>query len=63
MNGRAFLVFRMLMEFAIGFVSVTVAIGVRVASRIWLDIVCRLLLAIVAIIRDANQVRKDSSAY
>jgi hypothetical protein len=55
----------MLVEFAVGIICVIVAVGVHISSNMWLDIVCRLLLAIVAIpiFRDAITVRRDSLVY
>jgi hypothetical protein len=65
MNSRPFLIFRMLIEFAIAFFLVIVAIRVRVSNSMWLDIIVRLFLAIVAIpiFQDANALRKDYLAY
>ena len=50
MNSRRFLRFRMLIEFITGLIFVIVAVAVRIFSHIWLDIPCRLLLAILALV-------------
>lgn len=67
MNSRIFLRFRMLIELVTGFVFVIVAVDVdqiRISSYIWLDIPCRLLLAILAfgIFSDALRVHRDAGA-
>jgi hypothetical protein len=52
MNSRGFLRFRMLIELAIciGFVIAAVDVGwIHISSYVWLDVPCRLLLAISAI--------------
>jgi hypothetical protein len=65
MNSRPFLIFRMLIEFAISLVLVIVAVGVHVSSHMWVDLPCRLLLAVISIpiFRDAIEVRRDSLVY
>jgi hypothetical protein len=52
MNSRGFLRFRILIELAIciGFVTAAVDVGwIHISHHVWLDIPCRLLLAISAI--------------
>jgi hypothetical protein len=65
MNSRPFLIFRMLIEFAVGLICVVTAITVHISSNMWLDIACRLLLAVISIpiFRDAISVRRDSLVY
>jgi hypothetical protein len=68
MNSRGFLIFRMLIEFIIALILVIAAVDVgriHISSHIWLDIPCRLLLAILAIpiFAHANTLRRDSLAY
>jgi hypothetical protein len=65
MNSRPFLIFRMLIEFAISLGCVATAIGVHISRHMWVDIVCRLLLAVIAIpiFTDAMTVRRDSLVY
>jgi hypothetical protein len=65
MNSRPFLIFRMLIEFAIGLALVIVAVGVHVSTHMWVDLPCRLLLAILSIpiFGDAIDVRRDSLVY
>jgi hypothetical protein len=40
----------MLIEFITGLIFVSVAVAVRIFNHIWLDIPCRLLLAILALV-------------
>jgi hypothetical protein len=65
MNSRPFLIFRMLIEFAIGLGLVGAAVGVHISSHMWVDLPCRLLLAVLSIpiLRDAIEVRRDSLVY
>jgi hypothetical protein len=65
MNSRPFLIFRMLIEFAIGLGLVIVAVGVHISSHMWVDLPCRMLLAVLSIpiFRDAIEVRRDSLVY
>jgi hypothetical protein len=53
MNNRRFLRFRMLVEFITALIFVIAAVDidrVRISNHIWLDIPCRLLLAILALV-------------
>jgi hypothetical protein len=61
MDSRGFLIFRMLFEFALGVGLFVVAVRVHISSHIWLDVVSRLILTILAIpiLGDASTVRKD----
>jgi hypothetical protein len=65
MNSRRFLVFRMLVEFAIAIGLVIIAVRIRISGHIWLDVMGRVLLAILAIpiFGDAMSVRRDSLAF
>jgi hypothetical protein len=65
MNSRPFLIFRMLIEFAIGLICIITAVAVHISSNMWLDIACRLLLAVVSIpiFNDAITVRRDFLVY
>jgi hypothetical protein len=55
----------MLIEFAIGLAMVIVAVGVHISTHMWVDLPCRLLLAILSIpvFGDAIDVRRDSLVY
>ncbi len=65
MNSRPFLIFRMLIEFAVGLALVVAAVGVHISSHMWVDLPCRVLLAILSIpiLRDAIDVRRESLVY
>jgi hypothetical protein len=64
MNSRGFLIIRMLIEFIIGsllaFAAVDIA-RVHISRHMWVDIPCRLILAVLAmaILADAFRLRKD----
>jgi hypothetical protein len=67
MNSRGFLIVRMLIELAICIAFVIVAVDVDrypISSHLWLDLPCRLLLAISAVGIFAHVVvlRRDSRA-
>jgi len=64
MNSRLFLRLRMLIELAVCIGLVIAAVEVQIFSHIWLDIPCRLLLAILAlgIFSDAIKVHRDAGA-
>ena len=55
----------MLIEFAVGLALVAAAVGVHVSSHMWVDLPCRVLLAILSIpiLRDAIDVRRESLVY
>ncbi len=68
MNSRGSILFRMVIEFIIGLMLVIAAVDVgriHISSHIWLDIPCRLLLAILAIpvFTHADTLRRDALTY
>lgn len=67
MNSRGFLILRMLIEFILSFVFVIAAVDVErvhISNYVWVDVPCRLLLAISAlgIFVDAFRLRRDTLA-
>lgn len=67
MNSRAFLRFRMLIELVIAISLVVGAVDVElvhISNRIWLDLPCRLLFAVLAIVIfiDVVKIHRDARA-
>ena len=67
MNSRGFLTLRMLVEFIIGLGAVVAAVDVdrvHISRYVWLDVPCRLLLAVLAlgIFTDALRLLRDIRA-
>jgi hypothetical protein len=65
MNSRGFLVFRMLIEFIIAICLVIAAVDVsevHISRYVWVDVPCRLLLAVLAfgIFTDCVRLQRES---
>jgi hypothetical protein len=67
MNSRGFMTLRMLIEFIIAFASAIAAVDVGripISSYLWVDLPCRLILALLAlgILADAIRLLRDIRA-
>jgi hypothetical protein len=67
MNSRGLLILRMLIEFIVGLIFMIAAVDVErvhLFNNVWVDVPCRLLLAIFAfgILVDAFRLRRDTLA-